>query len=306
MAWQAAFASAGFETETLLNEQATQARMLDKIRELVVSSKSGDVIALQYSGHGTTIEDLDKDELVEDAGGDGNVVGGDVEHKLVDEALCPVDFREGHLIIDDDLGEIWDLLPDDVNLTIFFDSCHSGGGQRDIATHTQAAPGSRKRLVRMDNHAISEYKALRGTPSPSTARDNERGVFFGACLATEVAFETGSQGDFTSRALPLFREAVGSATNRAFHDKVLAAFGDNRRQTPVVKPPALLDRPLLGSRPTAPPAVSGTLALPEADGPRPSTPGTLTNSGVDGDEHRDRTAVVAAFLRATADVISPR
>jgi hypothetical protein len=311
MSWQAAFSEAGFETETLLNEQATQARMLDKIRELVVSSKAGDVIALQYSGHGTTIEDLDKDEEEEDAAEDGNVEGGDVEHKLVDEALCPVDFREGHLIIDDDLGEIWDLLPDDVSLTIFFDSCHSGGGQRDIATHNQSVPGSRKRLVKMDDRAIGKYKAMRGTPSRSTARDNERGVFFGACLATEVAYETNSQGDYTSRALPLFREAIGSATNRSFHDKVLAAFGTNRRQTPVAKPPALLDGPLLGSltaaAPTGPKAGQGTVALTTANGSRPlSTSDSESNAVLDGDEHQERTAAVAAFLRATADLISPR
>lgn len=308
MAWQAAFAAAGFEVETLRNDQATQERMLDKIRELVVSSRAGDVIALQYSGHGTTIEDLDQDEFLEDGGGDGNAGGGDVEHKLLDEALCPVDFREGHLIIDDDLGEIWDLLPDNVSLTIFFDSCHSGGSQRDIATHTQSASGSRKRLVRMDEHAMREYKALRGTPSRSTARDNERGVFFGACLATEVAYETGSQGDFTSRALPLIREAIGSATNRAFHDKVLAAFGDNPRQTPVVKPPALLERPLLASLAIALPAEQGTLPLTTtvpASRPFPATD-TPPNHFVDGHENRDRTAVVAEFLRATANLISPQ
>lgn len=305
MAWQAAFAAAGFETEILLNEQATQARMLDKIRELVVSSRAGDVIVLQYSGHGTTIEDLDQDERLEDAGGDENVGDGDVEHKLVDEALCPVDFREGHLIIDDDLGEIWDLLPDNVSLTIFFDSCHSGGAQRDIATHTQSARGSLKRLVTMDEHAIQKYKAIRGTPARSTARDNERGVFFGACLPTEVAYETDAQGDFTSRALPLLSEALASATNRTFYDRVLAAFGDNRRQTPVVKPPALLDRPLLGSLSTTAPAASGALSLAAVDRQHPSYKSDDPVKGlVDGDESRDRIAVVAAFLRATADLIS--
>lgn len=307
MAWQAAFAAAGFETETLLNEQATQERMLDKIRELVISSKAGDVIALQYSGHGTTIEDLDQDERLEDADGDGNDEDRDIEHKLVDEALCPVDFHEGNLIIDDDLGAIWDLLPDNVNLTIIFDSCHSGGGQRDIATHRQSAPGSRKRLVRMDKYAIQKYKDIRGTPSRSTARDNERGVFFGACLATEPAYETGNQGDFTSRALPLFRQVIGSATNRAFHEMVLAAFGDNRRQTPVVKPPALLERPLLAPLPIAPPADPGTGPKKEVvSTSRPPDTNTSTNLVLDGHENRDRTAVVAAFLRATADLISPR
>lgn len=305
LAWQAAFSAAGFETDTLLNEQATQQRMLDAIRELVVSSRAGDVIALHYSGHGTTIEDLDQDELLEDAGEPGNVDGGDSDHKLVDEALCPVDFREGNLIIDDDLGEIWELLPDGVNLTIFFDSCHSGGAQRDISTHTLSAAGSRARLVSLGGEEIEAYKAKRGSLARSTARDNERGVFFGACLATQVAYETGSQGDFTSRALPLFREAIGSSTNRAFHEAVLAAFGGDPRQTPVVKPPALLERTLLASladvSPTPPATVAVITATPES---RPVSP--VPTPVAEADEKPDQAAVVAAFLRATADLIAPR
>ena len=57
---------------------------------------------LQYSGHGTTIDDLDGDENRSST----------ATPALVDEALCPVDFREGKLLIDDDLGELWDLLPE--------------------------------------------------------------------------------------------------------------------------------------------------------------------------------------------------
>lgn len=308
LAWQAAFSAAGFETETLLNEQATQQRMLDAIRELVVSSRAGDVIALQYSGHGTTIEDLNQDELLEDAGEHGNSDGGDPEHKLVDEALCPVDFREGNLIIDDDLGEIWDLLPADVNLTIFFDSCHSGGGQRDIATHSQSAPGSRKRLVSLGRDQITAYKAKRGPVARSTARDNERGMFFGACRATEVAYETGSQGDFTARALPLVRQAIGQTTNRAFHEAVLAAFGDDRRQTPVVKPPALLGRTLLASLAgvSPPETETGAVIVVTPDSRPVSAVPTPAIPVAEADDKPDQAAVVAAFLRATADLIAPR
>ena len=80
------------------------------------------MLALQYAGHGTTVPDLDGDEAVEDSR----------TGSLVDEAICPVDFAAGNLIVDDDLGEIWDLLPSGVSLTMFFDSCHSGGSQREL------------------------------------------------------------------------------------------------------------------------------------------------------------------------------
>ena len=53
------------------------------------SLTSGDVVLIQFAGHGTFVKDLDGDEA-----------------DKFDEALCPVDFHAGSLILDDDLAPI--------------------------------------------------------------------------------------------------------------------------------------------------------------------------------------------------------
>ena len=270
-AWQAAFEEAGFSVQLLTNRQATRERMVEMIKDLVVSSRAGDVLALQYAGHGTTVEDLDQDELEEDRG-----------RNLVDEAICPVDFSQGNLLIDDDLGEIWDLLPDGVSLTMFFDSCHSGGNQRAVL-EVPTARNARPRLVRLSSRAAAAYRRKRGKQrAHTTSRDHERGVFFGACQPDEVAWESNGQGDFTRRAVPLLREALTGSSNQEFFEKVLAAFGEDRRQTPVLLPPGLTSRPLLAaSTPQRAAEVDVVASSPQS--------------------RRDR--AVASILRGVADLI---
>ena len=180
-AWKAAFEEAGFEVELLTNRKATRERMVEMIKELVVSSRSGDVLALQYSGHGTTIEDLDGDEKPEFEG----------DTALVDEAICPVDFTSGNLLIDDDLGEIWDLLPDGVSLTMFFDSCHSGGSQRALVLEVPTATSAKARLVRLTPRAVEAYRRKRGArrSRPSVRGQRAR------CLLRRLPAERGRLGE---------------------------------------------------------------------------------------------------------------
>ena len=222
-AWKAAFEHAGFVVDLLTNKRATRERMVEMIKDLVVSSRAGDVLALQYSGHGTTVEDFDHDEKAEFEG----------DQDLVDEAICPVDFTGGNLLIDDDLGEIWDLLPDGVSLTMFFDSCHSGGNQRRLALDIPTATDSRARLVRLTPRAVAAYRRKRGsTRARPSSGDRERGVFFGACQPDEVAWESDGQGDFTRIAVPLLRQAAAGSTNQEFFDTVLEAFGKDPQTDP--------------------------------------------------------------------------
>ncbi|ORX39623.1 caspase domain-domain-containing protein [Kockovaella imperatae] len=78
---------------------------------LVDGAQRDDALFFHYSGHGTQVEDVDGDEHDDD-----------------DEAICPVDFQQAGLIIDDDSAH--DLLvkplPAGCRLTAIFDSCHSG------------------------------------------------------------------------------------------------------------------------------------------------------------------------------------
>ncbi len=150
--WQQALAGLGFEVELLVNGEATRENMLERIKKLIVDSQAGDVLALQYAGHGTTVPDLDGDEAVEDSR----------TGSLVDEAICPVDFAAGNLIVDDDLGEIWDLLPPGVSLTMFFDSCHSGGSQRAVRPMPAPEPDALPRLVSLSRATVRAYEDKRG------------------------------------------------------------------------------------------------------------------------------------------------
>ncbi|MBC7520611.1 MAG: caspase family protein, partial [Sandarakinorhabdus sp.] len=112
--WADALTRFGFAApRSLYNQNATRDAIMRQLTALVGDSRPGDVIVFQYAGHGTTVPDLDGDEAGADTPGD-------------DEALCPYDFASGELLIDDDMRAIFRRLPDGVNLTCFFDCCHSG------------------------------------------------------------------------------------------------------------------------------------------------------------------------------------
>ncbi|KAK8870051.1 hypothetical protein IAR55_000621 [Kwoniella newhampshirensis] len=71
-----------------------------------------DALFFHYSGHGTQMEDVD----------------GDEEDGYDEVAICPLDYQQAGLIIDDDSGHdlLVSPLPAGCRLTAIFDSCHSG------------------------------------------------------------------------------------------------------------------------------------------------------------------------------------
>jgi len=277
-AWSSVLGGLGFDVTSLLDSDATREGILQAMVTLVSGSAEGDVLVVQYSGHGTHVLDLDGDEK---AGGDA--------YDDQDEALCPVDFRTGELLIDDDLGRVWDLLPPGVGVTLLFDSCHSGSANRapQLGVADAAAHGSNRRYRALTSDDVRRYRALRGAPSTTLPRSG-RELLFSACRATEVAYETSGQGDFTRKAIPLVAAAAGTLTNREFLDRVLDGF--DPRQHPEIHGAAdLHDRLFL---------------VPAADAPPPpATSAPAPTMRVADTDTRIRT--VAAFLRATADLIDP-
>jgi hypothetical protein len=267
--------------DILEDAEATRQNIVERIQDLIVRSRSGDVLVVQFSGHGTTVDDLDGDDLEE------AVRSGETR----DEALCPVDFRSGELLIDDDLGQLWDQLPDGVSLTVFFDACHSGGTQRQVQELVDDGL-SRARLVHLTTEGLDAYRDMRGSLARSArSLDSERSVYFGACQATQLAFESNGMGDFTRVALPRIRGAM-TGTNQQFYDAVVAELGQGRRQTPVLLPPGLASRSFLGPATAAP-------ASPDA--PRPSVPAVPEPPALDTGTKRDQ--AIVDVLRGLADLI---
>jgi hypothetical protein len=101
----------------LTDSRATRANILEGLKWLLTGAKEGDVRVFYYSGHGTNVADVSRDEL------DGR-----------DEAICPHDFASNGPIVDDDIRKLLSGLPKGVNLDVVFDSCFSG-------TATRALPG---------------------------------------------------------------------------------------------------------------------------------------------------------------------
>jgi hypothetical protein len=103
----------------LTDRSATTANILKRLEWLIDDAQPGDVLLFHYSGHGSQMVDTDYDLAVEPDG--------------LDEIICPIDLNwRDKVIKDDDFARIFNQVPDDVNLTVLLDCCHSGGGLRDL------------------------------------------------------------------------------------------------------------------------------------------------------------------------------
>lgn len=244
--WSETLAALGFRTELLLDAQATREAILGRIGDLLRGSKPGDVLVVQFSGHGTELPDLDGDEV---GGGNG----------AKDEALCPYDFETGAYAIDDDLAETFATLPSGVNLTCFMDCCHSGTMTRVFVGAARAAlRGARSRFLvatpAMEAAHERYRRALGGRRGLGDGRrgpEKMREVLFWACLDSEVALEYDGAGAFTVRATRLLQTGISGITHAEFERRLVASFADVPRAAPAAR--------LRAERPRAAPARAARL-----------------------------------------------
>ena len=216
--WKATFDDLGFETELLLDDAATREHILSRLGALVAGARPGDVVAFQFSGHGTQVPDDSADET---------------DRK--DEAMCPVDFASGRLLLDDDVGLVLATIPEGVNVTLFIDCCHSGTISR-FSVRPPVPEGAGVRFVAANDTLVEAHRTFRaGLPRATrAARPRMREVLFAACQPWELAWESQGQGDFTRKAVRRLREAAGQVTHEEFVQQVTAAFGPAPRQHPLL------------------------------------------------------------------------
>lgn len=109
---------------TLTNSQATKANILTQLTQMVRDAQAGklDHLVFSLSSHGTQTPDLSGDEP-----------------DKYDEAFCPYDLAiagdhwdPDHIILDDELRDLFTQLPRNVLLEVYLDTCHSGTGLRAV------------------------------------------------------------------------------------------------------------------------------------------------------------------------------
>jgi hypothetical protein len=151
--WAATLSQRGFAAQKLIDEQATKAAMVAGIRGLVEGAASGDSIVITYSGHGTYAPDENGDEP------DG-----------LDEGLCPYDIKQGQVLIDDEIHQLFAERAAGVRILLISDSCHSGTVIRAAAADPDAE-GARPRFMPMGTWLpeVKLPRAANGKPATQVA-----------------------------------------------------------------------------------------------------------------------------------------
>ena len=110
----------GFKNENiylLLDEDATKAKILKRLRTIAKKSQPGDTLYFHFSGHGSQVIVNDKTKSNESDG--------------LDEIICPYDFDWNDPLRDNDLNKIISIIPKNVLNLFVLDCCHSGTGLRN-------------------------------------------------------------------------------------------------------------------------------------------------------------------------------
>jgi hypothetical protein len=159
--------------------------------------------------------------------------------------MVPVDFSTDNpkLLMDFDIGAIFDTLPSGVNLTCFVDCCHSGTILRMFGgTTARSTPGAdeRARYITLSDEQVAAVQAFNAT-APATACGNVSGgqqrmraIGFAACRPDEVAMEINGQGEFTRVATDILTQGALQLTNEQFQAQVVQGFGTAPSQHPTL------------------------------------------------------------------------
>ena len=219
--WAAALTRRGFEVKTLLDRAATGRRMRDEIAALLGRARAGDLVVVQYSGHGSFVPDRDGDEP------DG-----------LDECLCPWDVASQGPIVDDELAAIYKERPRGVRLLMVSDSCHSGTVARfaPIRTPPTLASGrAPRRTVRfLPPLAFLSARAAAGVAHAAAGLKRRRpasdtplrfgGLLLAGCQDSEYSYDAWFRGRpngaFTFVALNALRRLPLSATYQKWFDAI--------------------------------------------------------------------------------------
>ena len=197
---------------TLLTDaQATKAAIMAKLKAAVADAKAGkvDSIVFSWSSHGTQVTDRSGDEA------DG-----------MDEAFVPHDIAEkagdwdpAHVITDDELHDLFQQLPDKVQLEVYLDTCHSGSGLRgaEFSLHAPrvkyVAPPGNQGPVKQP--AVAGFALARATEAPATNQ-----ILWSGCKANQTSADAFFDGRYNGAFTYYFLQATNGGNGLSRSDVI--------------------------------------------------------------------------------------
>lgn len=206
------FGFAASDIKMLLDSQATKKNMINALKELLAGAQAGDILVFTNSSHGSYYTE----------------VGGDEDE--YDEILCPYDISDNH-IVDDELREFFNNLPEGVNMTVILDNCFSGTATR--AAVNEIIPGMRTpddRRIRFLNPALRGLKILNDPLSAKPKKTEKFGqskmreVLLSGCTDNEYSYDALINGKYHGAmsyyALQAIEEAKNIITYAQLHQRL--------------------------------------------------------------------------------------
>jgi len=204
---------ANSDISLLLDAQATKANIISKLKEMVDGAKAGkySYLVFSMSSHGTQVPDVSGDEP-----------------DRVDEAFCPHDLAQAgnqwdlnHIIVDDELRDLFIQLPPNVLLEIYLDTCHSGTGLKGIDMLLDRKPRY------LPPPSLEAFKQVEGKRQRGLARGLlEKGIvhhiLWAACRADQTSADAHIAGGWHGAFTYYFCKEMIACNNSLSRAQVLA------------------------------------------------------------------------------------
>ncbi len=232
--------------QVITDREATKRKVMAALKAMVGKAKDGDHVVFTFSSHGTQVP---------------NESGTD-EADALDEAFACYDLKQGGddwdrktVIVDDELRELFETVPQGVLLEVLLDTCHSGSGLRDLDDIQQAMLlGRRPRFLPPPTpRGLSRARSIRSAApravdhKPLVELTKTRGsgtkpVLYAACrpdqTASDATFDNRANGAFTY----LFLKALAqdpAQTRRQLQNAVIGGLkGGDFEQRSTLEGPA--------------------------------------------------------------------
>ena len=196
----------------LTDTKATKTNIMKNLKEMVHGAKSGKYshIIFTMSSHGAQVPDLSGDEP-----------------DRVDEAFCPNDLAQNgddwdsnHIIVDDELRDLFIQIPEDVVLEVYLDTCHSGTGLKaiDLLFGRQTRyipPPSLEAFKRVDG------KRQRGLNKSLLEKGMVQHILWAACRADQTSADANIDGDWHGAFTYYFCKEMNVSQNKLTRNEIL-------------------------------------------------------------------------------------
>lgn len=207
---------------TLTNNKATKAGIVNAFNSLINRSRKGDIIYIQFSGHGQMMTDMNGDEK---DGLDEAWIPYDAYLKY-----CSKDKGEKHLN-DDEIAQYLTRLRSKIGsegvIAVVVDACHSGDSTRDLYEKDSV-------VVR----GVDVDFVIPGKKTRSTIRIPETWLTLSACQDFQLNQEYNGVGKLTHILANNWRDYVGKS-DKTIYKAIDKVYETRKYKGPVAQNPRL-------------------------------------------------------------------